>query len=112
VRNRILQRNRTISARNLRGLTEWLAAHGETFRFVPPRIGGVAFVGYDLPTGSTDLVMRVLQEHSVLLVPGDAFGLDGYLRIGYGHPRLMEGLELVNETLEDLRRSTKETSER
>jgi aspartate/methionine/tyrosine aminotransferase len=108
VRSRILERNRTISARNLMGLTEWLAAHGDTFRLVPPRIGGVAFVGYDLPMGSTDLVMRLLQGHSVLVVPGDAFGLDGHLRIGYGHPRLLDGLSLINQTVEDLRRSTKE----
>jgi aspartate/methionine/tyrosine aminotransferase len=103
VRGRILQRNRTISARNLQRLTKWLSAHGQTFRFVPPRIGGVAFVGYDLPIGSTELVMRILQEHSVLVVPGDAFGLDGHLRIGYGHPSLLEGLTLINDTITNLR---------
>lgn len=102
VRSRILERNRTISARNLAGLSEWLAAHGSTFSFVPPRIGGVAFVGYDLPIRSTDLVMRLLEEQSVLVVPGEAFGADRHLRIGYGNPRLLEGLTLVNETIERL----------
>ncbi len=103
VRARILERNRNISARNLRGLSEWLAARGETFSFVPPRIGGVAFVGYDLPIGSTELVLRLLEEHSVLVVPGEAFGAEGHLRIGYGHPRLIEGLALINHTIESLR---------
>ncbi len=105
VRARILERNHTISKRNLRGLSDWLAAHGDTFNFVPPRIGGVAFVGYNLPLGSTELVMRLLQEHSVLVVPGEAFGADRYLRIGYGNPRLLEGLALINETIERLRAS-------
>jgi aspartate/methionine/tyrosine aminotransferase len=103
IRARILERNRTISSRNLRGLSEWLAAHGETFSFVPPRIGGVAFVGYDLPIGSTELVMRLLEEHSVLVVPGEAFGAEHHLRIGYGNPRLLEGLALINGTIERLR---------
>lgn len=102
VQARILERNRAISERNLRGLSGWLAAHGDTFSFVPPRIGGVAFVGYNLPIGSTDLAMRLLEEHSVLVVPGDAFGVDRYLRIGYGNPRLLEGLALINETIERL----------
>jgi aspartate/methionine/tyrosine aminotransferase len=72
---------------------------------VPPRIGGVAFIGYNLPVRSTELVHRLLQLHSVLVVPGEAFGLDGHLRVGYGHPKLMEGLEMINDTIDELRES-------
>ena len=33
---------------------------------------------------STELVNRLRDEKSVLIVPGDHFGMDGYLRIGFG----------------------------
>lgn len=101
-RERILQRNRAISSKNLGALTDWLARRPTLFDFVPPRIGGVAFVGYRLPINSTKLVMKLLKEQSVLVVPGDAFGVDYHLRIGYGHPRLAEGLERIDTTLQSL----------
>jgi aspartate/methionine/tyrosine aminotransferase len=38
-------------------------------------------------------------EKGVLVVPGDHFGMDHYLRIGFGNPEdeLLEALELVRE---------------
>jgi aspartate/methionine/tyrosine aminotransferase len=101
-RERILQRNRTISATNLKVLQAWLDSHVGLFRFVPPKIGGVAFVGYNFDINSTELAMKLLHEQSVLIVPGDAFGVDRYVRIGYGNPKLLEGLELINRTLKAL----------
>jgi aspartate/methionine/tyrosine aminotransferase len=101
-RDRILQRNRAISSKNLAALTNWLARHPKLFEFVPPKIGGVAFVGYHLQINSTELVMKLLHEQSVLVVPGDAFGIDYHLRIGYGHPRLADGLARIDATLDSL----------
>ena len=34
---------------------------------------------------STELVLRLRDERSVLVVPGDHFGMDGYLRVGFGN---------------------------
>jgi len=101
-REKILLRNRSISATNMKVLQAWLNSHAGLFRCVPPKIGGVAFVGYNFDINSTELVMKLLREQSVLIVPGDAFGLDRYVRIGYGNPKLVEGLELVNLTLKTL----------
>jgi aspartate/methionine/tyrosine aminotransferase len=101
-RRKILKRNREISRKNLAVLQKWIATHPETLRFVNPRIGGVAFVGYELNIGSTVLATKLLEEHSVLVVPGDAFGTDGFFRIGYGSPRLNEGLALMDETIKAL----------
>ena len=42
---------------------------------------------YDHAINSTTLVNRLREEKSVLIVPGDHFGMDGYLRLGFGsHP--------------------------
>jgi aspartate/methionine/tyrosine aminotransferase len=40
-------------------------------------------------------------EKSTLIVPSDQFGMDGYLRIGYGGPEhdLMEGLRRLEEVM-------------
>ena len=39
---------------------------------------------YHHAINSTALVNRLREEKSVLIVPGDHFGMDGYLRIGFG----------------------------
>ena len=54
---------------------------------------------------STDLVERLRNEKSVLLVPGDMFGLDGYVRIGVGPPReyLLAGLDRFDALLKDMK---------
>jgi aspartate/methionine/tyrosine aminotransferase len=50
---------------------------------------------------STVLVNRLREEKSVLIVPGDHFGMDGYLRIGTGAETgyLKTGLERLRELL-------------
>ena len=71
---------------------------------VEPRAGAIAYVRYKLPVNSTELMERLLKEKSVLVVPGDHFGMDHFLRIGYG-PRpdyLREALEHVNAVLEEI----------
>jgi aspartate/methionine/tyrosine aminotransferase len=63
-------------------------------------------VHYELPENSTKLVQRLLHERSVLIVPGDHFGMDQYLRIGYGPPPeyLREALDQVHEVLSSIDR--------
>ncbi len=53
---------------------------------------------------SSDLAERLRKEKSVLIVPGDHFMMDGYMRIGTGPPTeyLLEGLERVGELLGEL----------
>ncbi|MGA2264116.1 MAG: aminotransferase class I/II-fold pyridoxal phosphate-dependent enzyme [Acidobacteriota bacterium] len=61
--------------------------------------------GRDLSVNSTVLIQRLLTEKSVLVVPGDHFGMDHYLRIGYGPPPeyLKQGLELIREVIADFK---------
>jgi aspartate/methionine/tyrosine aminotransferase len=101
-RKRISDRLIGISEDTLKSLKQWIAGHSGLFRLVAPRIGGIAFVGYNLDINSTDLVLRIKDEQSVLIVPGEACGMDGYVRIGYGNPNLIKGLERINRTLESL----------
>ena len=52
---------------------------------VPPRAGAIAYVRYGWRINSTSLATRLRDEAGVLVVPGDHFGMDGYLRIGFGN---------------------------
>ena len=59
---------------------------------------------YEHRISSTALVERLRDEQSVLVVPGDHFEMDGYLRIGFGcDPELLApALERVGEVLDSL----------
>jgi aspartate/methionine/tyrosine aminotransferase len=100
-RARLLARTRRILNQNFPIVAAWLDAHGASFQYAPPEAGAIVYVRYHYPINSTDLVMRLRVEKSVLIVPGDHFGMDGYLRIGFGDDvrRLTEGLERVGQLL-------------
>ena len=87
VRPRILERTRGYIRRGFPVLESWVEAQGGLFELTPPGAAAIAFLRYRLEVGSTELVDRLRREKSVLVVPGDAFGMDRYLRISYGLPR-------------------------
>jgi aspartate/methionine/tyrosine aminotransferase len=99
LRPRILERNRSLLRENLVDLQTWMQNQPIDMSLTPPRAGGMAFVRYDLDMNSTELTTRLREEKSVLVVAGDCFGLDGYLRIGFGaEPEyLHRGLERIGE---------------
>ena len=84
-RARLFDRTRGILRKNLPLIEEWLRAAGG-FRWIGPEAGAIVYVRYEHPINSTQLVTRLREEKSVLIVPGDHFGMDGYLRLGYGEP--------------------------
>jgi len=104
VRSRILARTRGIVNGNYAVLQEWMRRHENAFRLVPPRAGAIAYPRYSWPIGSTRLMERVRDEESVLVVPGDQFGMDGFLRIGLGNEPadLRTGLERIDRVLGSL----------
>jgi aspartate/methionine/tyrosine aminotransferase len=106
VRPRLIQRARDYIRRGFPILDGWLESHEGTFSLVPPRAAAIAFPRYHLDVNSTELVERLIHEKSVLIVPGDHFGLDHYLRISFGLPPdyLRAGLDRVHELIVELQR--------
>lgn len=103
VRPKILARTRNILTDSLGRFTDWADNTG-LFTYRRPDAGAICFVRYELPIGSSDLAERLRAEQSVLVVPGDQFGLDKYLRIGFGvlAEELMPALERVRLVLESV----------
>lgn len=109
VRPRLIRRARDYIRRGFPILDGWLESHEGTFTLIPPRAAAIAFARYNLDVNSTDLVERLICEKGVLIVPGDHFGLDHYLRISFGLPPdyLRAGLDRIHELIVELeRRST------
>jgi aspartate/methionine/tyrosine aminotransferase len=106
VRPRLIERTRSYLRKGYPVLAGWMRAHGNTFSMTPPDAAAIAFLRYHLDVGSSDLVDRIRKEKSVLLVPGDHFGFDHYLRISYGLPEayLEAALGRVHELLMQLAR--------
>jgi hypothetical protein len=104
MRARILARTRRILTGNLPVITGWLDAHAERFSYAMPDAGAIVYVRYDDAINSTALVDRLRAEKSVLIVPGDHFGMDGYLRIGFGSETryLRDGLDRLDHLLRSL----------
>jgi len=84
-RARLFERTRAILRRNLPLIEAWLTEAGG-FSWIKPEAGAIVYVKYEHAINSTRLVNRLREEHSVLIVPGDHFGMDGYLRLGFGEP--------------------------
>ena len=84
-RERLLERTRGILRTNLPLIEDWLRAAGG-FEWIAPEAGAIVYVRYGHAINSTALAHRVREEKSVLIVPGDHFGMDGYLRLGFGEP--------------------------
>ena len=86
-RERILARTRKLLRENYAVLDEWLSRRAAALSMVPPQAGAIALVRQRLPLTSTALAERLLREHSVLVVPGEQFGMEGFLRLGFGYDR-------------------------
>jgi aspartate/methionine/tyrosine aminotransferase len=104
VRPRVIQRARELIRDGFPILEHWMAGHGDTFSLTPPQAAAIAFVRYRLDINSTKLVERLQSEKSVLIVPGEHFGLDNFVRISFGlpHDYLVPALDRIHELIVEL----------
>jgi len=96
----ILDRNRALTRANLATVSGWVDGQPH-ISWIKPRSGTTALLKHDLPLTSRDLCVRLVEETGVMLTPGSAMGLEGYLRIGYANNPgvLAAGLPLLSDHL-------------
>ena len=104
VRPRLIQRTRGYIRQGYPILEGWMASHGDTFSLTPPDAAAIAFVRYHLDINSTEFTERLRQEKGVLIVPGDHFGMDHFVRISFGLPQdyLVPGLDRIHDLILEL----------
>src|SRR5205085_2308030 len=75
-RAQLLARTRRILNTNFPIIADWLDSHGGLFSYVPPDAGAIVYVRYNHAINSSDLVTRLREQKSVLIVPGDHCGME------------------------------------
>lgn len=103
VRPRILARTQKLLSENLDLLMGWIDADPH-LTAIRPKAGAFLMMEYDHEINSSELAERLRVEKNLLLVPGDHFGMDGWLRVGYGEDTelLERGLIRIQEMLSSL----------
>ena len=99
----LLARTRGIIRSNYPLVRRWIERQ-EGLSHIAPDAGAIVFVRHTHPFRSSELTDRLRDERSVLVVPGDYCGMDGYLRIGFGSdPEYLESaLSLIGEFLSSI----------
>jgi len=102
-RDAIVARGRARLRDHYRIVEEWALGQA-LIQITPPQAGGMVFPKYHLPINSTDFALGLVRAKGVAAVPGDVFGVDRHLRIGFGgDPTLLRSaLSSVSEFLAEL----------
>jgi aspartate/methionine/tyrosine aminotransferase len=101
-KDKIIKRNLAKVKKQLQILDDWVQSQ-ELIEYVKPNGGTTAFLKYQLELDSETFAKKLFKEKGVLVVPGTAFGREGFLRIGFAgsEPVLKKGLALLEEFLEE-----------
>ena len=103
-RKKILDSTRVHLNHNLDTLVDWMENCDGKLSLSPPQAGAIAFVHINLDMPSQDLTYHIRDNYSVLLTAGKWFGLEGFLRFGYGPPNdyLIGGLDRISQSIKSL----------
>jgi aspartate/methionine/tyrosine aminotransferase len=104
VRRKLFDRTRKYIRDGWKNFETWLNANGDALSLTPPQATAIALVRYNLKMDSVTLAHRLIREASVLIGPGDYFGVPGHIRISYGLPApyLTEGLNRIARVLREI----------
>ncbi len=83
-RDKILERAHGITRGNLGIVTDWIA-NEPLLSWVRPKSGTTALIKYDLPIKSRDFCVALLEEEGVMLTPGSAMDMEGWVRLGFAN---------------------------
>jgi aspartate/methionine/tyrosine aminotransferase len=101
MRSKVLERTRSIIRTNLPPVEEWIESHRDIFDYCRPQAGAICTVRSNLNVDTTVLFEQFLREQSVLITPGQHFGIGNYIRIGCGYnlDLTLQGLARLDEAL-------------
>jgi aspartate/methionine/tyrosine aminotransferase len=102
-RPKLIDRTRGYVRRGFPIMDAWLQEQEEFFGACSSEAGAIAFVSYRRDVKSEKFVDELRESKSVLIVPGEHFGLDGYVRISTGlDPKYLNtGLARISEFIHE-----------
>jgi aspartate/methionine/tyrosine aminotransferase len=103
-REKLFARTRQLMNQNWPNLKAWLDKRGNVFTYTEPKAAAICMVKYKHRINSMVLAERLRTEKSTLIVAGDHFGIDGYIRFGFGAELhyMYGGLTRVGEVLDTI----------
>jgi len=104
IREKIIQRNRSILQENLKVIIDWVTSHRDKFYMIPPTAGAIAYIHHTLDITSRELCDTLRDQKSVFVLNGECFNMKEFIRLGLGSEKsfLLKGLNLFDELLEEL----------
>ena len=98
----ILDGTKNLLNENMNTLIEWVETLDGKLSMSAPKAGAIAFVKIHLDESSEKLTYHIRDNFSVLLTAGKWFGLDGFLRFGFGPPNnyLVAALKRIGQSLD------------
>ena len=98
----LLSRNHQIIMKNLESLDRFFARHEDKFNWFKPEAASIAFVYTKFNKDSEEFCEDLVKKKDVLLVPSTKFGYGNHhFRLGFGRKNMADGLELLEEYLEE-----------
>ena len=106
--DKMLERNRAVVRNNLKLLDAWVESEPR-ISCVRPQSGTTALVFYDYDLDSRTFCDRMYRETGAFVVPGDCFGVEKSMRVGYANnaATLQAGLQAVSAFLRSLEQEGK-----
>ena len=103
-RNLLVQRFMKHSRSNFQVLSKWVEANQDIVEWVCPNGGVMCFPKYRVNMSSIELCQKLLDDHGVMVNPGEYFNMDGHIRLGYACSEdvLRGGLDALGKGLKEL----------
>ena len=103
-RELLVKRFNNLSISNFQIVRTWMETNKDILEWVIPHGGIMCFPRYKLKMSSIDLCHKLLDDHGVMLNPGEYFDMDGHIRLTYACSEdvLRKGLEALGNGLKEL----------
>ena len=103
-RKLLVKRFNNLSISNFQIVREWMEINRDILEWVIPHGGIMCFPRYKVKMSSIELCHKLLDDHGVMLNPGEYFDMDGHIRLTYACSEdvLRKGLEALGKGLKEL----------
>jgi aspartate/methionine/tyrosine aminotransferase len=103
-REHLVQRFNNRALSNFRITKDWVEGNTDIVEWVEPHGGIMCYPRYKVDIGSKELCQKLLNDHGVLVNPGEYFGTENHFRLSYpcSEEELKAGLEEITKCLREL----------
>ena len=102
---KILAKNQVTLQQSYQVFENWADEFKDIFEWKRPEAGAMVYIKYLLPIKSKDLMQKILQDKNILIIAGDDYEMENYIRIGLGieTDKLKIALEKIAEVIREIR---------